>query len=537
MLTGMAFGYPIGASSPAEAALQRAIVGLGMLVNDAGLALKVDGVVGPGTTAAANRALRLYVTGAPAALRSGKLSVAQVKQQANALTSYIAQEITKRQKAPAKPAPVAAKAPAPAAKAPAAKTAAAQTLQRAVATLGAQRNDSTLKITADGIVGPKTVAAVNRAFTRFVTTAPANWRTGKLSTADVQNNAAILATYVEREVAAFKAAPAVAKAPAVSKAVGIALQTALKNLGTLTKDAVLKIAVDGAIGPRTAAAVKSAMTRWVRNAPAQFKNLNVAGVVANAAALTQLVNAEVTARKGAPASASAPAASLPAAKTPPNLTIARMQRATNDMAALVNDPALRIATDGIVGPKTTAAVNKALKYAKNVPSTLKPPLTQSAVSGKAAGIAAQLESEVAARRAKGAPPSAEDQAIAQETPDMPESAQLPQPSTLPEQQQIPQAVSQDQVPGAQAPQQQTPAATPVVPSSAMPDEMPPTRALAPIPAESLTPAESAEVAPSPGEKKFPWLWVGIGGGVLFVGGLAIYLMSRKREPHRHLAPA
>lgn len=90
-------GAEFGAFSSDVASLQTALVALGRKVGDATLAaLVVDGLIGPKTTAAANVAMRQYVSGASAALASGTLSQVQVASSANTLATAVAAEVSRR---------------------------------------------------------------------------------------------------------------------------------------------------------------------------------------------------------------------------------------------------------------------------------------------------------------------------------------------------------------------------------------------------------------------------------------------------------
>jgi hypothetical protein len=75
-------------------------------------------------------------------------------------------------------------------------------LQSALVTLGGKVGDATLKaLVIDGLIGPKTTAATNLAFTRYISPgqAPDNFRTGALSQSSVAGSAATLAQLVESE--------------------------------------------------------------------------------------------------------------------------------------------------------------------------------------------------------------------------------------------------------------------------------------------------------------------------------------------------
>lgn len=75
-------------------------------------------------------------------------------------------------------------------------------LQTALKALGNAAGSATLKaIVTDGLIGPKTTAATNLAFTAHIGPgqAPANFRTGQLSQAEVAANADVLGGLVARE--------------------------------------------------------------------------------------------------------------------------------------------------------------------------------------------------------------------------------------------------------------------------------------------------------------------------------------------------
>lgn len=75
-------------------------------------------------------------------------------------------------------------------------------LQQALTNLGAIIGDKSVQLTADGVIGPATAAAVNRAFTVHIGSgqAPAQFRTGALSQADISANANALIQLVTAEV-------------------------------------------------------------------------------------------------------------------------------------------------------------------------------------------------------------------------------------------------------------------------------------------------------------------------------------------------
>lgn len=76
-------------------------------------------------------------------------------------------------------------------------------LQNALRALGQAVGDASIaKIAVDGFVGPETTAAVNRAFTKHIGPgqSPAPYRTGKLTIANVAQNAAAMTNAVKAEV-------------------------------------------------------------------------------------------------------------------------------------------------------------------------------------------------------------------------------------------------------------------------------------------------------------------------------------------------
>lgn len=85
--------------SPAAVALQNALMALGQVVGDPTLkALQVDGFVGPLTTAAVNRAFTMHIGAgqAPANLRTGALSMADVSAMLPSMTPIVATEVARR---------------------------------------------------------------------------------------------------------------------------------------------------------------------------------------------------------------------------------------------------------------------------------------------------------------------------------------------------------------------------------------------------------------------------------------------------------
>jgi len=264
-------------------------------------------------------------------------------------------------------------------------------LQRALVSLARSTNDASLGVKVDGIVGPATAAITNRALLKYATRAPANYRTGRLTVAQVRTNAGALANILSAEAKARgqKAPPTTAvkpkakvKAPAPArmptntpaavrtavndKAAVAALQNAIRALGDAVGDRVLRIGVDGIAGQGTAAGVNRALTKYVTNADRALRTgkLTVAQIRGNAKLLTTVIVAETAKRKTAKPKAKTKAAMLAPGKmlaTRANKSgVAGLQEALALLGRLAKDPILgAIKADGIVGPATARAVNRA----------------------------------------------------------------------------------------------------------------------------------------------------------------------------------
>jgi hypothetical protein len=302
--------------SAAVKALQSAVRALGQAVGDKSLVITADGLIGPKTVAAVNRAFKTHVNAVIYNEVSGVSGMTSVQIVANApaLTTAIAGFLkSKGIKAtatttPAKPAT--AKAPAKTAPTRMSKLASVQRLQQAVRILGQQKGDKALVIAVDGLIGPRTVAAANRALQKYASAAPPEYRTGALTASQLSTMADNLVPYLHQTVDAKIApkpksslTPVPANAPK-GKAAVAALQQALQALGQSAGDSTLvAIVADGLVGPKTTGAVNRAFTQYVAAAyaPAQFRTgkLTNASVSANAAKLADLVNREAVRRAGA----------------------------------------------------------------------------------------------------------------------------------------------------------------------------------------------------------------------------------------------
>jgi peptidoglycan hydrolase-like protein with peptidoglycan-binding domain len=122
---------------------------------------------------------------------------------------------------------------------------AAIALQNALKALGAAvgGDPALLGLAVDGFVGPNTTAAVNRAFTTHIGAgqAPAQFRTGALSMADVASAASTMAGLVSSEVArrggSVPSAPNLKPPSSVSQATSSELPVLAPNSGSTSADA------------------------------------------------------------------------------------------------------------------------------------------------------------------------------------------------------------------------------------------------------------------------------------------------------------
>lgn len=132
------------------------------------------------------------------------------------------------------------------------------TLQNALVALGKGIGDTSLsKLTIDGLIGPKTTAATNRAFTVHLGSgqAPASYRTGAMSQAQVETSANTLAAYIETELVrrGFSAPPVKIVAPAKKATTSTTKTAAAVPTATYLPTTALKPAVylppDASDGP------------------------------------------------------------------------------------------------------------------------------------------------------------------------------------------------------------------------------------------------------------------------------------------------
>lgn len=96
---GYCGGPPPSYRAPAATALQNALRALGKATKDTILtAVAADGVIGPATQAAVNRALTAHIGSgqAPAALRTGTLTVSAIAQNATQIGGLVTAEVGRR---------------------------------------------------------------------------------------------------------------------------------------------------------------------------------------------------------------------------------------------------------------------------------------------------------------------------------------------------------------------------------------------------------------------------------------------------------
>lgn len=192
--------------SPTMQRLQQAVVALGKKVKDAALVISADGIVGPKTVAAVNKALRVYATTADPAVRTGRLLAAEIQMNAEKFAQAVETALTTRGAA-------VPKKPADAPKGSTLRSPAISQIQQNLGQLGALVKDAGLVVTVDGINGPKTAAAVNRALQKYANGAPASLRTGKLSTAQVTAQASSIVDALGKAIATRGATPIPAQTP------------------------------------------------------------------------------------------------------------------------------------------------------------------------------------------------------------------------------------------------------------------------------------------------------------------------------------
>jgi lysozyme family protein len=574
---GQGFGV---ARSPAVASLQSALRALAVATRDGSLNLTADGAIGPRTVAAVNRAFTVHIGPgqAPATFRTGRLTAQAITNQAGALTTYVNQEAARRGAKPAAApgsaaymkemeAQIRARVPSaqigPVPTKPTVATpvtsatmrALIANLQRALAQLGTVVRDGVLiAVKPDGVAGPRTVVAVNRAFTTHIGPgqSPAQFRTGRLTTPEVQASAPALTILISKEAARRSAvstpgAPAATVTPAYPPTAS-GLQNALGYLARSTGDRSLAVRPDGKIGPATAAAVNRALVSYVRSpqaAPYKTGRLTVAQVKAQVATLTPLISGEAAARhfganppatstppRGAPAPTPGSAPVAPTGTRPPRIKAGRsaplavLQTRLGQLGRLTGDTSLMVTVDGVTGPKTAAAVNKALTgYVANAPAALKTGrLTAAQVRAQAPQLAQVVADEVSRRGSTPAiaPPEGSPAIEPESTSDEGGGGGGQQPADEPVTYQPPAA----------------PYTPSVGPAPGQPAYAPPEGGGGYAPPEGggggggeMVPGGGGgEMAPPPeaaASSEFPWKYVGIGVGVLALTTVVIVLATKK----------
>jgi len=563
-----AFGF--GATrSPAIASLQRALVSLALATRDNTLAAGgTDGLIGPKTVAGVNRALVQYVGNAPARLRTGKLTDNHVLANATVLTGLVSNEAARRDGAqrPAAPsAPVAAQRPTSRSNPAVAK------LQEWLGALAQLTRDVRVRASPDGIVGPKTAAAVNRAFTKYVQAAPNNLKTGRLTVANVAVLAPELASWLAGDVKRRRETSAVPQPvpvpmPAPSRGLVVRLQQGMRALADVTRDRALYISTDGSVGPGTTRAVNRALQKYVSEAPAQWRTgkLTVNTVKSGVAALIPHVETAIARlRKAAakkPPPPPPPAPKKPTVAKPAREAVTQLQRSIYNLGKTIKDTRLQIADDGVIGPKTAAAVNYLFtKYitAGEAPEQFRTGrLTTASIAGAVDTLTGYVQQEL--QRAIDDVQKARDEDV---------SKQQEEQDRLRRDQDARERVARDAVPTTPTPEGRgsegdqegptrdempapPPAVGPAIPSTVAPppppaeDYGPPTPdQVAPGADDRPAPGDNA-VGPAPSAKPMPWGWIaGIGGGVIVLG-LTAYLIwggkgasAPQLQVRRELGPA
>ncbi len=88
-----------------------------------------------------------------------------------------------------------------------------KTMQLALQSLAARVGDSAVATSADGIVGPNTLRAVNRALPKYTPFAPPEFRTGKLTSSKVTAYASQITSYLNKGGSSAAPAPNASPTP------------------------------------------------------------------------------------------------------------------------------------------------------------------------------------------------------------------------------------------------------------------------------------------------------------------------------------
>lgn len=431
-------------------------------------------------------------------------------------------------------------------------------IQRALAALAAATRDGRLSVKADGVTGPATAAAVNRAFTTHIGAgqAPAAYRTGKLTPAVIADvaHASSIASLIEAEARRRGAAPAAravaparpapkppaarpapravapkttpktgAKPKATPNAAVTKMQHALNSLAQVAGDSSLTIKVDGLMGPKTAAAVNRALVKHLPAAPAEARtgNLSQAMIVAAASELTATIEDEISRRmKKAPPAVATPKKAVPVRSS----AVQSLQNAVVALGRTVNDSSLSsLKADGLMGPKTAAAVNKSLsKYATRAAPMLRSgTLTEAAIVASAASILDALMYE--SDRRASVPKVKITKPLPTAAPRAGRAAPAPRPAPEePDEEDVPRIRITKPIPDGGPPV--APAEQPQFPVPSMPP------ASVPAPQAPAPQADVTVTPPTEEKKPFPWLLAGgIAAGLGLVVTTTILIARRKKR--------
>lgn len=123
-------------------------------------------------------------------------------------------------------------------------------MQLALQSLAARVGDSLVATSADGIVGPNTLRAANRALSKYTPFAPPEFRTGRLTSSKVTAYASQITSYLNKggSAAVTSADPASAAAAAARSAAASSSATSFMQRMTTTPAAV-PAAPGGAMNP------------------------------------------------------------------------------------------------------------------------------------------------------------------------------------------------------------------------------------------------------------------------------------------------
>lgn len=178
-----------------------------------------------------------------------------------------------------------------------------------------------------------------------------------------------------------------------------ALQNALNRLAAFVKNNALRTKPDGYMGPKTQAATHAGLMAIKANVQMPISQ---AGIKAQAATFAKMFDAYIAEKN------KKPAPKVAAFRVVKQESSARLQRALNALAPLVNDNALAVKVDGYAGEKTWHATN--LAFAKYVPTSTTLPLSNQGVQSGANNLAAAVENQVARLRVAAQKKAAANQA-------------------------------------------------------------------------------------------------------------------------------